>query len=1400
MHARQAGQLRHVMLNPGGRALNLTINLTEFGAVGDGVTDDGPALQRALDVLWGAGGGTLFVPAGHYAIITPVSREFAGRAAHLIIHGEPSPNPPPFAGNGSGLNLSSEFVIATGETADALHLKGLDALLIEDVAFAGVPGASTDARITLNLSDIKDATVHRVEFYGLASLNAGGAILQAYHSALKIDGAAFLGCTTSSSVQASLVQNILWQGVSVTNSKFIDYGTRTDFYSKTVQAPPYSWIAIDAPAPRTNLEPRREALIRHVILDEGALMGVTCLPTTPIDLLFIQDLQMNVSNLGAFGVYVDNVKDLLIDTSHFGWSHNAGAAILLGTVDEAILSSVECVAGADRIAAGQATRQLTIINSTYNHLDSSAQKTSVLKTTAESDPLRYLNQRYLAQAERSPDPAAQMFWTSKLAACGNDAACQAPLKIELDDYLRTGPPASFSIAGQVTDEQGFGMNGVTLSLGGLQQALTTLTDADGNFIFAGLPTSGSYSLTPTQTHFLFTPASSSFEIVSGDQTASFYATEAYSISGRVTQSNGPSIPGVNVTLTGSRNGSAVTDINGDYSFTNLPANGSYTVTPSRPGYTYRQQSKSFDGLSSDRTADFTETIGINGRIMDEGGQGISDVTLILGGSANLNTTTDADGNYSFDDLAEFNGYAYTVVPLKPGYSFTPQAQTITYRNPGIKTLNFTGTGASTGITHSIKGRVLSLETPLSGIEIHLSGSLSSTTTTDAGGSYSFNALPSGTYHLSATQTVFYTFNSQDFINLNSDQVFNFSSTTRTYRIFGQVYGAGAELSGVTVKLSGTTADNATINNQTVTDSSGNYSFTNLPALGSYRVTPVDNARYTFKTGSLTNLPGDRSLNFEGIPRTLSISGRVTDGANEISGVPMNLNGTLVRTTTTNEKGEYIFNDLSSGGDYTVTPSETPFYSFNSQSSLDLRDSQTFNFSGKLKQYTISGRVLYGQTGLAGASVTVTGNQLERTVLTDANGNYSFADVAAMGNYTVKTFKNYFTFNPPAQFFSNPGADRKADFAAQQDARLLVFNAPNYSASEGAGSFALTVTRSGDPSSAATVDYRTSDGTASQRSDYTIVSGTLSFAPGETSKTFSISLIDNAFVDGSRTIKLTLSNPYGATLGTQSDAVLTIIDNDTAPPTFNPIDGAQMFVRQQYLDFLNREPDAGGLRYWSGQITQCGSDAQCTHDRRVGVADAFFFEAEFQQTGAYLYRVYKAAFGLKPAYSQFMSDRGRILSGNGLDQSKSAYALTFVGRDDFTTKYPRALTASVFVDALLNSIKQNSGVDLSSLRNALMVLYDGTDTGRAAILRQVSDAQAFQDTEYNRSFVLMEYFGYLRRDPDGGGFNFWLGQVNKFPLRDVGIQHAMACSFITSAEYQTRFSTIQTSNNTMCPSR
>ncbi|MFN2579356.1 MAG: Calx-beta domain-containing protein, partial [Pyrinomonadaceae bacterium] len=148
------------------------------------------------------------------------------------------------------------------------------------------------------------------------------------------------------------------------------------------------------------------------------------------------------------------------------------------------------------------------------------------------------------------------------------------------------------------------------------------------------------------------------------------------------------------------------------------------------------------------------------------------------------------------------------------------------------------------------------------------------------------------------------------------------------------------------------------------------------------------------------------------------------------------------------------------------------------------------------------------------------------------------------------------------------------------------DASSYSAAENIGSKMIAVTRTGNTSAAATVDYATSDsagtnpcsqvgGAASSRCDYETTVGTLRFAAGESSKTISIPIVDDAWAEGAETFTITLSNVSGGTLGTPSRAGINISDNETTNGT-NAISQPTYYVRMNYLDFLNREPDTAGL--------------------------------------------------------------------------------------------------------------------------------------------------------------------------------------------------------------------------------
>ena len=269
-----------------------------------------------------------------------------------------------------------------------------------------------------------------------------------------------------------------------------------------------------------------------------------------------------------------------------------------------------------------------------------------------------------------------------------------------------------------------------------------------------------------------------------------------------------------------------------------------------------------------------------------------------------------------------------------------------------------------------------------------------------------------------------------------------------------------------------------------------------------------------------------------------------------------------------------------------------------------------------------------------------------------------------------------------------------------------FSAPNYSVSEGAGFATITVTRTGATTLPATVDYITSDDTARQKSDYTFASGTLSFAPGETSKTFPVLITDNSLVDLDRNVTLFLTNPNGVVQAAQSVAVLTITDNETGPSSTNPVDQARFFVQQHYYDFLSRYPDQGGWDFWTININNCTPQPSCTELQRINTSAAYFLSIEFQQTGYLVERIYKTAYGDAsgtstfggthqlpvPAvrYAEFLPDtqqigRGVVVGQNGwetvLENNKQNFTAQFVQRDRFTIAYPTTMTPAQFVNQL-----------------------------------------------------------------------------------------------------------------------
>lgn len=268
------------------------------------------------------------------------------------------------------------------------------------------------------------------------------------------------------------------------------------------------------------------------------------------------------------------------------------------------------------------------------------------------------------------------------------------------------------------------------------------------------------------------------------------------------------------------------------------------------------------------------------------------------------------------------------------------------------------------------------------------------------------------------------------------------------------------------------------------------------------------------------------------------------------------------------------------------------------------------------------------------------------------------------------------------------------------------------------------------------------------------------------------------------------SPASRSFSSNGEHVEAAFTADATQSVANPLDTDLFFVRQQYVDFLNREPDSGGLGYWADQISQCGVDDLCLSNRRTDVSAAFFMEREFQQTGSFVYGLYKGSFGRNPQFSEFMPDRSRIGVGDQLDSSKQALADEWVTRAEFKAQYPDSMSNESFVNKLFD-VAGLSGY--SAQRQSYINQLNAGGT-RSGVLRGVIEGDAFRTKEYNRAFVLTEYFSYLRRDPDAAGFDFW---VNVLDSREPGNFRGMVCSFVTSAEYQKRFSSVVTHSNSEC---
>jgi hypothetical protein len=452
-----------------------------------------------------------------------------------------------------------------------------------------------------------------------------------------------------------------------------------------------------------------------------------------------------------------------------------------------------------------------------------------------------------------------------------------------------------------------------------------------------------------------------------------------------------------------------------------------------------------------------------------------------------------------------------------------------------------------------------------------------------------------------------------------------------------------------------------------------------------------------------------------------------------------------------------------------------------------------------------------------------------TVIFQPGESFKLINVTVNGDTNYEDTETFFLdLSSPVNAVIDDGRGQALIINDDPAGGVIEFDQSSYTVAEG-GSLTVTVKRGLHTNLAVDVDYSTDDGSTSSvvvpcsattglaldRCDYTKSLGTIHFAPGETEKTFKVLINDDSFTEGPETAHLKLSNPRGnAALGPKSDVTFTITD-DSPESTGNPIDDDIKFVTQHYRDFLNREPDAPGLAFWVSQIASCGSNAQCREARRVNVSGAFFLSIEFQETGYLVERTYKTAYGdaTSPGVSgtvpvirlsEFLPDTQQIgqnlIVGQGnwqaqLEANKVAYFADFVSRPRFVSGAPTTLTPAQFVDALY----ANAGVTPTTAQRQAAIDEFGAasntadQVARARALRRVAENPTLNQREFNRAFVLMQYYGYLRRNPDDApeqptlnfaGWKFWLDKLNSFNGNFT--QAEMVKAFIASDEYRHRF--------------
>jgi hypothetical protein len=732
------------------------------------------------------------------------------------------------------------------------------------------------------------------------------------------------------------------------------------------------------------------------------------------------------------------------------------------------------------------------------------------------------------------------------------------------------------------------------------------------------------------------------------------------------------------------------------------------------------------------------------------------------------TMTSGTGNCTVKYDQAGNGNYNAAAQVTESVTAQKASQTITFGALANKTFgdaDFTvGATASSGLSVSFAA---SGQCTVSGTTVHITGAGSCTITASQGGNGNYNAAPNvpQSFNIAKAATTTAVSSSVNPSDFGQSVTFNATVTSSAGTPTGTVQfkDGGNNLGSPVNCVAGTNSCSAQVSTAAL-------------AAGPHTITAVHSgdANFTSMTGTLT---GGQQVN---VQTTISINDvQVSEG----------------NSGTTNEV-------------FAVTLA------------------QASNLTVKVDYATANG------TATAPADYTA----IPTTTLTFAPGETSKSVTVVVNGDTTNEPNETFFVNLTNPVNATISDNQGLGTILNDDAPGFQFEQPSYSVVEGNPSVSIVVKRIGDASNAATVDYATNDfngvpatelqpahceaasTTASSKCDYVTAGGRLRFAAGETSKTVVLSIVDDLYVEGDETLSMTLSNPVilsnqsAGNLVSPSMTVITIQSNDTnqnATGNDNPYLINAFFVRQQYLDFLLREPDTLGFDDWLSVLNNCqpnkgflGSDPGCD---RVHVSSGFFRSPEFGERGYWVYRFFTASLGRRPLYAEFMPEMRRLKGlppekpDADLKQDEADFINEFMQRPEFTTIY-NGITDAGHASAFIGKLEQKAGVTLPETvpptqagqpaqygRSQLIGLMQNGTLTPAQTLRSFVEQKTVWDAYFFKAFVAMEYFGYLRRDPENAGYDDWVDVlINGRGTHPPGDFRHLVFGFIYSEEYRERF--------------